>query len=190
MTTCEERNTAPKGAMCWSAQTYIHHIAEVSCDSDDVTFCDGTVATASGRVRERAHAAFSGARPVMHYIRHHSLVDLRVLPFLAPPVTPRPPLRLAMQMEDVIEKMAQLLQRAAWLQASCGAVLAAEMPSFGSLSPQLRETFRSAAIVAVRKLCVQQMAFAQMGASPYFPGVDVAEVVRVFDHALLANGGR
>lgn len=181
MTTCQERSTGPKAPPGWGAQTFIHSITEVVSDTDDVTFLDGVVATASGRVRERAHAALSAALPVMYHVRHHSLVDLRVLPRVAPPARPRVPVHVAAQLGDVIEQVAKLLHRAAWCQAH---LCVHSMLPFESLPPSVRATFRHAATVAVRKLCVHHMALAESGTMPLFPGVNVRDVIEVFDRAL------
>jgi hypothetical protein len=181
MTTCEERSTGPKAPPGWGTQTFIHSIAEVNSDADDVTFLDGVVATACGRVRERVHAAFSATLPVMYHVRHHSLVDLRVLPRVAPPAVPRVPIHIAAQLGDVIEQMAKLLHRAAWCQAHLSVHT---MLPFESLPPAVRETFRRAATVAVRKLCVHQMAVAESDTAPLFPCVNVRDVIEIFDRAL------
>lgn len=110
----------------------------------------------------------------------YTLQSFQALEDHQPPRPPRLPVTCARQLADVIERIAELMQRAAWHQAG----LNAPMPAFSALSPGVRATFRQAATVAVRKLCVHQMALAQSRSAPLFPGVDVRDVIQVFDQAL------
>jgi hypothetical protein len=109
-----------------------------------------------------------------------TLQSFQALESAQPPRPPRISIACARQLADVIEEMAQLLQRAAWHQAG----MTTPMPAFSALSPQVRGTFRQAATVAVRKLCVQHMVIAQSQVAPLFPGVNVRDVVQLFDQAI------
>lgn len=96
------------------------------------------------------------------------------------PRTPRLGIKATFDLADIIEQIARQLMTASFIQAG----LTGPMPTFDAVAPPVRETFRQAATVAVRKLSVHHRSVAVLEATGHFPDVEIEQVIQTVDQAL------
>lgn len=94
--------------------------------------------------------------------------------------TPRLGIKATFDLADIIEQIASQLMTASFIQAG----LTGPMPTFEAVAPPVRETFRQAATVAVRKLSVHHRSVAVLEATGHFPDVEIEQVIQTVDQAL------